>query len=349
MTVGAVDIGTNSMRVLIIDDTGSTVERRVEVTGLGTGLDATGRLQSDAMDRTVAVLEGFGQSLRTCDSVRVVATSASREAENGSEFIDRAAAALGHRPEVISGEEEARLAYDGALASLEPPAGATPVVVDIGGGSTEFVQPDTQVSCRIGSVRLTDRALSERPVPFDRLEATAADVSAAMTIEPDEDRSYWMVGVAGTWTSLVGLNPAADMWSERFMERPCLEPMSIVSWFGWRRSHSKTPNTCRVSSRRVRGSSWAGRSSPERRSDASVSRSNGVGIRSPRRRRQIPTMTGSLRRCPGGAIGRRGRLKISCPQGHVGSNPTPGTSTDMRRRCADGAAPTRRRPRSADG
>ena len=205
MTVGAVDIGTNSMRVLIIDDTGSTVERRVEVTALGAGLDATGRLQSDAMDRTVVVLEGFGQLLRTCDSVRVVATSASREAENGSEFIDRAAAALGHRPEVISGEEEARLAYDGALASLDPPAGATPVVVDIGGGSTEFVQPDTQMSCRVGSVRLTDRALSERPVPFDRLEAAVADATAAMTIEPEADCEYWMVGVAGTWTSLVGL------------------------------------------------------------------------------------------------------------------------------------------------
>lgn len=205
MTVGAVDIGTNSMRVLILDDTGSTVERRVEVTGLGAGLDATGRLQDDAVGRTIAVLEGFGRSLRSCDSVRVVATSASREAENGPEFIDRATVALGHRPEVISGDEEARLAYDGALASLEPPSGVTPVVVDIGGGSTEFVQPDTQVSCRIGSVRLTDRVLTERPVPFDRLEAAAVDASTAMTIQPEGDRRYWMVGVAGTWTSLVGL------------------------------------------------------------------------------------------------------------------------------------------------
>lgn len=205
MTVGAVDIGTNSMRVLILDGAGATVERRVEVTGLGTGLDATGRLQVDAVERTIAVLESFGRSLRACDSVRIVATAASREAENGSEFIARATEALGHPPQVISGEEEARLAYDGALSALSPPDGVTPVVVDIGGGSTEFVQPDAQVSCRIGSVRLTDRALSDRPVPFDRLEAAATDVSTAMTIDPDPDRRYWMVGVAGTWTSLMGL------------------------------------------------------------------------------------------------------------------------------------------------
>ena len=205
MSVGAVDIGTNSMRLLILDDEGQTIERRVEITGLGTGLDASGRLADDAMQRTIAVLERFGDRLRTCDAVRVVATAASREADNGPEFIDRAAEALGHRPEVISGDQEARLAYQGAIDSLEPPEGSVPIVVDIGGGSTEFVGPDSEVSCRIGSVRLTDRLLSERPVPFDRLEDATAAASEAITVRPIENGSYWMVGVAGTWTSLVGL------------------------------------------------------------------------------------------------------------------------------------------------
>lgn len=205
MSVGAVDIGTNSMRLLILDEEGRVIERHVEITGLGTGLDAAGRLGDEPMRRTLEVLEGFGDRLRTCDEVRVVATSASREAENGPEFIDRAADALGHRPEVISGDQEARLAYRGAMDSLDPPAGSLPTVVDIGGGSTEFVGPDTQVSCPIGSVKLTDRLLSERPVPFDRLEAAAAAASEAITISPVENGNHWMVGVAGTWTSLVGL------------------------------------------------------------------------------------------------------------------------------------------------
>lgn len=205
MSVGAVDIGTNSMRLLILDDTGGVIERSTEITGLGTGLDASGRLGDEAIGRTLAVLDGFGDRLRTCDGVRVVATSASREAENGPEFIDRATAALGHRPELISGEQEARLAYRGAIDALEPAEGSVPVVVDIGGGSTEFVEPDNEVSCRIGSVRLTDRLLSERPVPFDRLETAAAAVSDAITVHPVENGNYWMVGVAGTWTSLAGL------------------------------------------------------------------------------------------------------------------------------------------------
>jgi exopolyphosphatase/guanosine-5'-triphosphate,3'-diphosphate pyrophosphatase len=207
MTRAGVDIGTNTMRLLIVDDGGATLERRVEITGLGTGLDATGELQPDEVERTVAVLAGFGRLIgeHACSQVRVVATAASRDAANGDEFIARATDALGHRPDVIGGEAEARLAYAGAIAAFDPPADRTPLVVDIGGGSTEFVDAANAISSRIGSVRITDRMLSERPVGFGQLVNASRAIEAALEAHPDPGVRYWMVGVAGTWTSIAGL------------------------------------------------------------------------------------------------------------------------------------------------
>ncbi len=207
MNRAGVDIGTNTMRLLIADSEGATLERRVEITGLGTGLDATGSLGGDEVEATLEVLTDFGRAIadRACGHVRVVATAASRDASNGPEFIDRAAAVLGHRPEVIGGEEEARLAYTGAMAALEPPPELTPVVVDIGGGSTEFVDSARAISSRIGSVRITDRLLTERPVGFGRLMTASRSIEEALLAHPEPGVRYWMVGVAGTWTSIAGL------------------------------------------------------------------------------------------------------------------------------------------------
>ncbi len=207
MNRAGVDIGTNTMRLLITDHEGATLERQVEITGLGTGLDATGSLAEDAVDRTLEVLSTFGRTIadHDCGQVRVVATAASRDASNGDEFIARATDALGHRPEVIGGPEEARLAYAGAMAALDPPPGVTPVVVDIGGGSTEFVDVANAVSSRIGSVRISDRMLTERPVGFGRLVDTSRAIEAALEAHPEPGVRYWMVGVAGTWTSIAGL------------------------------------------------------------------------------------------------------------------------------------------------
>lgn len=207
MTRAGVDIGTNTMRLLIVDDTGTTVRRDVEITGLGSGLDATGSLADDAVERTVEVLGGFGRSIAAhrCERVRVVATAASRDAANGEAFIERAAEVLGHRPEVIGGAEEARLAYAGAMAALDPPPHGTPLVVDIGGGSTEVVDASNAISSRIGSVRITDRMLNERPVGFGRLVDTSRAIEEALEAYPEPGTRYWMVGVAGTWTSIAGL------------------------------------------------------------------------------------------------------------------------------------------------
>lgn len=207
MSRAGVDIGTNSMRLLIVDEAGETLVREVEVTGLGTGLDSTGELDSERVSRTVEVLESFGAKIQAyeCDSVAVVATAASRDARNGADFIERAAAALGHRPSLIGGEQEARLAYNGAMAALGPPAGATPIVVDIGGGSTEFVDAERATSHRIGSVRITDRLLSKRPVAFDELEQASQVIASELESEIAIEQNHWMVGVAGTWTSLAAL------------------------------------------------------------------------------------------------------------------------------------------------
>lgn len=204
----AVDIGTNSMRLLIVGDDGVEVGRWAKVTGLGEGLDASGRLAPDAMDRTVAVLAEYGR--RAADAgvirARAVATSASRDAANRDEFFDRAEAALGFRPEVIAGTEEAALSYRGATSGTDRPGPY--VVIDIGGGSTEFVwESDGEVtghSIDIGSVRLTDRLLGHRPVGFDELEDAGRHVAALFESVPVPAVGT-AIGVAGTWTSLAAI------------------------------------------------------------------------------------------------------------------------------------------------
>lgn len=202
----AVDIGTNSMRLLVVDD-GVEVERHARVTGLGRGTDASGRLSEEAIARTVAVLAEYGEALRRhgVQHARAVATSASRDAANREEFFDRAEEVLGVRPELIAGTEEAGFAFVGATGGVDAPGPY--LVVDIGGGSTEFVFDDdgtvVATSVDIGSVRLTDRmALEERPVDFDRLERASELVESLISSVRLPDRIETCIGVAGTWTSL---------------------------------------------------------------------------------------------------------------------------------------------------
>jgi exopolyphosphatase / guanosine-5'-triphosphate,3'-diphosphate pyrophosphatase len=197
--VGVVDIGTNSMRLLIADRTGE-VGRWVEVTGLGRGVDTTGVLSTEAIDETLSVFARFG---RLMDSEQVavrcaIATSASRDASNREEFFDQAEKLLGVRPTLVSGEVEARLAFEGATKGTSL---TTPIVVsDIGGGSTEFVTADSGSSIDIGSVRLTERSLPNRPATEAELESARSLVDSMF-----QDVTYGaatLVGVAGTWTSL---------------------------------------------------------------------------------------------------------------------------------------------------
>ncbi len=204
MRVGVVDIGTNSMRLLITDGATET-GRWVEVTGLGRGVNASGRLSPEAIGRTLPVLRRYGILMDThgVEVRKAIATSACRDATNREEFFDLAEEALGVRPTLISGEEEARLAYEGATAGweLKPPL----VVCDIGGGSTELVTADTAHSVDVGSVRLTETDLPHRPAPSEELAAArrrAAELFASLDLLPPGT----LVGVAGTWTSLAGID-----------------------------------------------------------------------------------------------------------------------------------------------
>jgi exopolyphosphatase/guanosine-5'-triphosphate,3'-diphosphate pyrophosphatase len=203
LNVGVVDIGTNSMRLLITS--GETeVGRWVEVTGLGRGVDRTGLLSEDATKETLEVFARFGQLMdrHEVKRRRAIATSASRDAANREAFFDRSALALGVRPTLITGAEEARYAFAGAAGNISD---ARVVVSDIGGGSTEFVTREWSVSIDIGSVRLTDRILVDRPATTLQLESAANHVKDlfAATSVPSAASA---VGIAGTWTSLAAIS-----------------------------------------------------------------------------------------------------------------------------------------------
>jgi exopolyphosphatase / guanosine-5'-triphosphate,3'-diphosphate pyrophosphatase len=200
--VGAVDIGTNSMRLLVTDGV-EEIGRWVEVTGLGRGVDQSGALSPEAIEETLAALARFGTEMDRAEVERraAIATSASRDAVNREEFFDLAESTLGVRPKLITGEEEARLAFAGATHQIDLP---TPIVIsDIGGGSTEFVTADGEISVDIGSVRLTERAIPTRPAPPAEME-TARSLVAGLFSGVDLETGT-LVGVAGTWTSLAAI------------------------------------------------------------------------------------------------------------------------------------------------
>jgi exopolyphosphatase / guanosine-5'-triphosphate,3'-diphosphate pyrophosphatase len=218
MRVAVVDIGTNSTRLLIADVDGSElteVERRTIVTRLGEGLEAAGHLSDAAMERVSAALAGYREAIDELGAQRVVAvaTSAMRDARNGPAFRDEIERRFGIDATTISGDEEARLTFLGATAGRDP--GAHTLVIDIGGGSTEFVtgapgaDPDFHVSTRMGSVRQTERHLHGDPPAPDELSALAADVRAI--VEADlpsavRERVELGIAVAGTATSLAAID-----------------------------------------------------------------------------------------------------------------------------------------------
>jgi exopolyphosphatase/guanosine-5'-triphosphate,3'-diphosphate pyrophosphatase len=221
--VAAIDCGTNSLRLLIADvdpQAGrlAEVDRRMEIVRLGQGVDATGRLAPEALARTLAALSGYARRLAAHDvrAVRMVATSATRDAANAADFTREVTAVLGAAPEVLSGAEEAALSFHGATAEL-PAAEGPYLVVDIGGGSTEFVLGDARpaaagrsaaISVDIGCVRLTERHLHADPPTPAQIAAAGADIDAALdrvaaVLHPD--RAATLVGLAGSVTTLAGL------------------------------------------------------------------------------------------------------------------------------------------------
>jgi exopolyphosphatase / guanosine-5'-triphosphate,3'-diphosphate pyrophosphatase len=222
MRVGVVDIGTNSTRLLVAEVEGETLtelERRTTVTRLGEGLEATGRLSDAAMARVSEALAGYREALDElgADRLVAVATSAMRDAANGPEFRDEIERRFGLDARTISGDEEARLTFLGATAGRD--AGAATLVIDIGGGSTEFVvghaggDPEFHVSTRMGSVRHTERHLHSDPPTADELAALAEDARAIVETDvPTDVRAGVEAGiaVAGTATSLAAIDQELD-------------------------------------------------------------------------------------------------------------------------------------------
>jgi len=210
--LGAVDIGTNSVRLLVADVAGAgrgamltPVDRRMHITRLGQGVDATRRLAPDAIERTVGVLHEYRDALDTLgvERVRATATSAARDAANRDAFFGQATDALGVPPELLPADEEARLSFLGATAELDEPSPY--LVVDIGGGSTEFVvgttEPAGLLSVDIGCVRITEQFLhSDPPAP----EELSAAISVVRDYLADVERSIPGVREAGTLVGLAG-------------------------------------------------------------------------------------------------------------------------------------------------
>lgn len=206
--VGAIDLGTNSTRLLVADVRDGLVRelaRRTVITRLGEGVDERRRLLPVAVARVRNVLTDFRRELDSLDAGRTlaIATSAVRDAENGEAFLGEVEWSYGFATRLLSGEEEAALTLRGVRAGLELPADA--LVLDVGGGSTELISDGFAVSLDVGSVRLTERFLHSDPPTRSELEACAAAVRRLLP-----ERAFpAAVGVAGTVTTLAALDLGA--------------------------------------------------------------------------------------------------------------------------------------------
>jgi exopolyphosphatase / guanosine-5'-triphosphate,3'-diphosphate pyrophosphatase len=237
--VAAIDCGTNSIRLLVADvpaaGAHTDLVRRMEVVRLGEGVDATGRLAPQAIERTRLVLAEYAAAARDLGAaaVRMVATSATRDAANRADFEDMVVTTLGKAPDVVTGREEAELSFLGATASLDAAArahGAEPprppfLVVDIGGGSTEFVLGDgdgvrAARSVDIGCVRMTERHLHGDPPSAEEIRRAEDDIRAALaevTADVPVGEAASLVGLAGSVTTVAALA----------LELPAYDPEAI--------------------------------------------------------------------------------------------------------------------------
>ncbi|TXS30021.1 Ppx/GppA family phosphatase [Streptomyces sp. ms191] len=215
--VAGIDCGTNSIRLLVADvhpETGELVEldRRMTIVRLGQGVDRTGRLAPEALERTFAACRAYAEVIRElgAEKVRFVATSASRDAENRDEFVAGVQDILGVEPEVITGDQEAEFSFTGATGELS--GTEKYLVVDIGGGSTEFVVGNRHVeaarSVDIGCVRLTERHVRSDPPAAAEVDAIRADVRAALALAEETvpvAAAGTLVGLAGSVTTVAAI------------------------------------------------------------------------------------------------------------------------------------------------
>jgi exopolyphosphatase / guanosine-5'-triphosphate,3'-diphosphate pyrophosphatase len=240
--VAAIDCGTNGTRILISDAaTGTARYRQTIITRLGQDVDRTGRLAPEAIDRVATALTGYKALIDehhiTAGALRVVATSAARDAANTDGFFDAAERILGTRPELLPAEEEGRLSFRGATRDLDPDAGPY-LVVDIGGGSTEFVTAHptagapSVVSVDVGCVRLTERFLHGDPPDAgelsDALSIVRSHLDDVVRIVPATLDAARLVGLSGTVTAMAAIElglaePDADKLHHFVLTRAAAE------------------------------------------------------------------------------------------------------------------------------
>lgn len=208
LRVAAIDCGTNTIKLMIatLSAEGADVHVRTSrMVRLGQGVDSTGRLADEAMERTFAAIDEYAALIgeHPVDQVRFCATSATRDAANGDVFAAGVRARLGIDPEVVAGHEEAHLSFDGAVRNLRSVPETPVLVLDIGGGSTELIlgdaAPTSEHSMDIGSVRMHERHLHSDPPTEAEIAAAVADIDAHLDSCPvDAAQARTVVGVAGT-------------------------------------------------------------------------------------------------------------------------------------------------------
>ena len=248
--VAAIDCGTNSIRLLIADITEGNfkeVVRGMEIVRLGQGVDQTKMFHPDAIERTLGVVEKFTKQItdKGVEKIRFCATSATRDATNRAVFIDGVRKILGVEVEVIPGDEEAKLSYIGATKELQQ-SDAPFLVVDIGGGSTEFVYGDKDViaakSVNIGCVRMSERHLNTQPPTMAQVAQAIVDIDLAITqaaaVVPIT-QAKTLVAVAGTATTVAAAALELDKYDRHLIHLSRISAQSVHKVAGLFQSMNK--------------------------------------------------------------------------------------------------------------
>jgi exopolyphosphatase / guanosine-5'-triphosphate,3'-diphosphate pyrophosphatase len=240
--VAALDCGTNSTRLFVCAPDGSALVRLMRITRLGEGVDATGKLSPEAIERTAVALRAMRAEMDRfgVERARLVATSAVRDAANRGEFVRAASEAAGVEVEILEGTEEGRLAYAGARSDLDPGDGDD-VVVDIGGGSTELVVATDgvvgAVSLDLGCVRLTERFFHSDPPTRAEVDRAIAGIDAelrrAFEVLPSLSRlrpASRLVGLAGTVSTLAALEQGLSEYDRAKIHHFVLTASAVAQW-----------------------------------------------------------------------------------------------------------------------
>ncbi len=230
MRVAALDIGTNTVRLIVVDN-GEIADRDSRITRLGEGVDASGELGVVPMQRTLEAVRAFVERARDqgAERVRIAGTSALRDARNRAEFADQVRAACGLELEVLDGEVEGRLAYAGATGWLD---NGEFVVCDIGGGSTELITADVAVSVDVGSVRVRERYLEGDPPTRESIERARTAIRGIFlgSGAPRQGMDGQLVGVAGTITTIAALDAGLDAYDSTVVHGYLLSAEAGAQW-----------------------------------------------------------------------------------------------------------------------